>query len=92
MILRALTNGAITVASAVTVSTRIVGGLLITADGTNNAVLKVRRDDTNGKPVIDITTKIPLWITGPIDMEGTNTAYVDISGTGAAVQVYEWVS
>jgi hypothetical protein len=92
MILRALTNGAITAADTVTVKSGIVGGVLITADGTNNAVLVVRRTDSAGKPIINVTTKIPLWVTGPFHLEDTERAYVDISGTGAAVQVYEWVS
>lgn len=92
MNLRALTNGAITVDATVNVKDQIIGGLLITADGTNNAVVKVRRENAEGKPVIDITTKIPLWITGPISLENTSTAYVNVSGTGAAVQVYEWIS
>lgn len=92
MILRALTNGAITAVDTVTVKSGIIGGVLITADGTNNAVLAIRRVDASGKRIINVTTKIPLWVTGPFHMEDTDRAYVDISGTGAAVQVYEWVS
>jgi len=92
MILRALTNGAITSADTVTVKSQIVGGILITADGTNDATVAINRDDTNGKPVIEVVTKTPLWITGPFSLEGTESAYVSVSGTGAAVQVYEWVT
>lgn len=92
MILRALTNGAINAAASIVVKSGIVGGVLITADGTNNAVLTLRRVNSTGKPIIQVTTKIPLWVNGPFHMEDTSDAYVDISGTGAAVQVYEWVS
>ena len=92
MILRALTNGAITGTDTLSVQSGIVGGVLITADGTNNAVVEVRRVDSSGKEIINITTKIPLWITGPFHLEGSQAAYVSVTGTGAAVQVYEWVS
>lgn len=92
MILRALTNGALTAADTVTVKSGIIGGVLITADGTNAVVVQVRRDDSSGKRIIDVTTKIPLWITGPFHLEDTERAYVNVSGTGAAAQFYEWVS
>jgi len=92
MILRALTNGAITAAETVAVKSGIVGGALITADGTNDATVVIRRENDAGKSILHVVTKIPLWITGPFHLEDTQAAYVSVSGTGARVQVYEWVS
>ena len=91
MVLRPLTNGAVTGTQTLTIKSRIVGGVLITADGTNAATVIIKRSDTNGKPIFDIATKQPLWIAGPFSLEDTETAYVDISGTGAEAQIYEWV-
>jgi hypothetical protein len=91
MILRALTNGAASGDQTLTVPSRIVGGVLISADGTNNATVVVRRDDSSGKPIIHVVTKIPLWLTGPFSLEGAANAFVSVSGTGALAQIYEWV-
>lgn len=92
MILKALTNGAVTGEQTIEVKSGIVGGVLITADGTNNAVIVVRRIDGAGKPIINVTTKIPLWITGPFHTEDATQVNVNISGTGSAAQIYEWIS
>jgi hypothetical protein len=92
MILRALTNGAMTGTDTLTVTSRIVGGVLITADSTNAATVVIRRLNDTGKPILDVTTKIPLWITGPFSTEEALQVHVSVSGTGAEAQVYEWVS
>lgn len=92
MILRALTNGAVDGTQTLAVKSGIVGGVLITADGTNAATVVVRRENDTGKPVIHVITKIPLWVTGPFHLEDAVAAHVSVSGTGALAQVYEWVS
>lgn len=91
MVLRPITNGSVTGNNTLTIASQIVGGVLITTDGTNAAVVTVHRDDASGKEIFDISSKQPLWIAGPFSLEGTDQAYVTVSGTGAAVQIYEWV-
>jgi hypothetical protein len=91
MILRALTNGAASGDQTLTGPSRIIGGVLISADGTNNATVVVRREDSSGKPIIHVVSKIPLWLTGPFSLEGSQNAFVSVSGTGALGQFYEWV-
>ncbi len=91
MILRALSTGSVTGTSSYTVASGVVGGLLITADGTNDATVLVKRTDTNGKAVISIVTKTPMWVAGPFSLENVTTAFLSVSGTGAAAQIYEWV-
>jgi hypothetical protein len=91
MVLRPLTNGSFNGTQTLTVKSTIVGGVLITADGTNAATVVVQRQDANGKEIFEIVTKVPLWIAGPFSLEGTEAAYVTASGTGAAAQLYEWV-
>ena len=91
MVLRPLTNGAFAGTQTLKVPSFIVGGILISADGTNAATVTVQRNDSGGKEVFEVVTKIPLWIAGPFSLEATDTAYVSVSGTGAAAQIYEWV-
>lgn len=91
MVLRPLTNGAFAGTQTLTIPSFIMGGVLITADGTNNAVVTVQRTDSSGKKIFDITTKVPLWIPGPFSTEAEDTVYVSVSGTGALAQIYEWV-
>lgn len=90
MQLEALTDGTVTSTGTLTVDSRIIGGVLITADGTNNATISIKRDDTNGKEVFNIVTKQPAFIVGPVSLEDTTAAYYSVSGTGAAAQFYEW--
>lgn len=91
MLLRALFDGSISAPASAKVGSGIVGGVLITTDGTNAAVVIVRRGDSAGKQVFKISTKTPLFVKAPIGLEGTTDAYCDVSGTGAAAQFYEWL-
>lgn len=91
MVLRPITNGAVTGIQSLTIASCIVGGVLISADSTNAAIVTIQRNDASGKQIFSISSKVPLWIAGPISAEGTSTIYVSISGTGAAAQIYEWV-
>lgn len=92
MLLKALGNdGAVTSTGTFTVANGIVGGVLITADGTNNATVILRRNNSTGKQLFDLVTKAPTFVAAPIGMEGTTTLYYDVSGTGAAAQFFEWV-
>jgi len=68
-----------------------MGGVLITADGTNNATVIVRRENSSGKQVFDLVTKSPVFITGPLSLDGSQALYYDVTGTGAAAQFFEWV-
>lgn len=92
MLLRALNDGSVTSTGTMTVTRKTLGGVLITADGANNATVIVRKDDASGKQVFKLVTKSPVFIIAPIDLEGTATAYYDVTGTGAAAQFFEWLS
>lgn len=91
MVLRPITNGSFSGTQTLSVPSGIVGGILITADSTNAAVVTIQKTDANGKQSFSLSTKVPIWITGPISLEGVMSAYVSVSGTGAAAQIYEWV-
>lgn len=92
MLLKAIgSDGALAGSGTLICESRIMGGVLITADGTNAAIVVVRRENASGKQIFDFSTKAPLFITGPIGLEGTQALYYDVSGTGAAAQFFEWV-
>ena len=74
-----------------TIESGIIGGVLITADGTNDATITVQRNDANGKTVFDLVTKSPAFIVAPVSLESTTQAYYSVTGTGAAAQFFEWV-
>ena len=89
MILKPITNGNATGTGTVDVESKKLGGVLITADGTNNAVVILRNDSSTGFEIFDISTKQPLFIQAPISV--SDKLYYNISGTGAAAQLYEWI-
>ena len=92
MLLKALGNdGAVTGTGTFPVALGMLGGVLITADGTNNATVILRREDSTGKQVFDLVTKSPTFIAAPIGLEGSKVLYYNVSGTGAAAQFFEWV-
>jgi hypothetical protein len=91
MQLRALTDGSVSGTDTVKVQNRLIGGVLITADGTNDATVVLRRNDASGKQIFKFVTKSPQMVVAPIGTEGAETVYYSVSGTGAAAQIYEWV-
>ena len=92
MLLKAINNGGVTSTGTVTCESKILGGILITTDNTNAAGIILRRDTSGGKQIIDISTITTMWISGPFSLEETDQLYYAVTGTGAAVQLYEWVS
>jgi len=95
MNLVALTDGTVTSTGSMTLQGQStaggkLGGVLITTDGTNAAVVTVQRNNASGKTLFSVSTKTPMMITAPIDSEGTSTLYYSVTGTGAAAQFYEW--
>ena len=70
-----------------------LGGVIITTDGTNAAVVIIQINNDVGKKVFDISTKTPgVFILNPISLEGSTVIYYSITGTGAAAQLYEYVA
>jgi len=92
MQLRAMTNGSVSSTGTLTLKTGIVGGVIISTNNTNAAVVVLRRDNASGKQLFSMSTVTAVGVFAPIWMENTETLYYDISGTGASAQIYEWVS
>lgn len=93
MNIRALTDGSVTGVGTVSLSQRggLLAGVLITADGTNDTTVVIRKNDATGRQLFKIVTKVPAFPIAPINSEGADFLYYSISGTGGAGQIYEWV-
>lgn len=92
MVLRPIgDDGAVSGTGTLICSTRIVGGILISADGTNAATVIVRKNNAFGAQVFDMVTKAPVFVAAPFALGSTQILHYDVSGTGAAAQFFEWV-
>jgi len=91
VILKALTDGNVTGTDTITCSSGIVGGVLISSDGTNAAVVTIQRDGSGGKTVFDFSGLEAQFITAPVSLEDTTNLYYSVTGTAAAAQFFEWV-
>ena len=97
MILKPVSDGTVAGTGVIQFSSNILGGVLITADGTNAAVVTLQADNSDGITVFSISTKSPIFVAGPVsivDANGDTTVagYYSVTGTGAAAQFYEWVT
>jgi hypothetical protein len=88
MLLRPLTNGKVTGTDTVACPSTILGGVMISTDGTNAAVVAVHVTSAAGTKVFDISTKTPMFIVSPI--EAAENIYYSVTGTGASAQFYGW--
>ena len=91
MILKPVSDGSIAGTTTLTFQSQVLGGVLITANGTNDATVTLQRDNSNGTTVFKIVTKSPIFVAGPIQI-GSKAGYLSATGTGAAAQLYEWVT
>jgi len=91
MILREISAGKISGTGTLTIGRNMtVGGIVISADGTNNAAVVLRVLNVTGDIKFDMTTKNSLSVFAPIYI-GNSTVYYSITGTGATAELYEWI-
>ena len=92
MILRPLTLGRVSGDNIIPIETGLLGAVLVTADGTNNATVQIRENSATGRLIFDLVTKQPGFF-GPfsVSASGAKLLFYTISGTAAAAQLYEYV-
>jgi len=88
--LRSITDGAVSGTGTVSSESGILGGVLITTDGTNAATVVVRKSGASGAKVFDLSGIQALWC--PCMIDAANSIYYSISGTGAKAQLFEFVA
>lgn len=93
MILKAVTTngnqaGLITGTDTFKLSSKTLGGVNISTDGTNAAAVVVRKDGPEGEIIFQQSTKTPVLMVAPI--QAASVCYCSVSGTGASAQFFEW--
>ena len=91
MLLLPVSDSSVTGTGTSTFQSRILGGVLITANGTNDATVTLQADNSSGTNVFKLVTKSPIFVAAPIDI-GSQAGYYSVTGTGGAAQFYEWVT
>ena len=84
-----LTDGKVTGTGTLTVPSMTLGGIVITADGTNAAVVKLQKDDASGDILLEVSSNTSFAVIAPIATL-TSSVYYSITGTGASAQIYQW--
>ena len=90
MVLNPLSDGSLTGTGSLAIQSGILGAVLVTANGTNDTTVIFRKDNSSGKQIYKLVTKAPIFTAGPIRVD-SQVLYYDITGTGGAAQLYEWV-
>ena len=90
MLLKPVSDGSVAGTGTLTFESGILGGVLITANGTNDTTVTLQRNNSSGTKVFQIVTKSPIFVAGPINIGG-QAGYYAVSGVGAGCQYYEWV-
>ena len=85
--LKSATIGSVSGTSTVELEASTIGGVLISTDGTNAAVVVIRDRDDEGEIVIQYTGLEAIWIDGQFYCQ-SGTAHYAISGTGAEAQIF----
>ncbi len=93
MLLKPVSDGPRTTAETstgtLTFESGILGAVDITADGTNDAIVTLQQNNSDGEVVFSIKTKQPISINGPRHI-GVQAGYYSVTGTGAEAMFYEW--
>lgn len=90
MLLNPISDGGINGVALATILSKTLGGVLISADSTNDATVVIRENSSTGKVVFHMVTKNPAFICAPIGLNATQI-YISCTGTGAKCFVYEWI-
>ena len=92
MLIRALTNGRVSGTGTLAVNSEIIGGVLITTNGSDAVTVTVQRIDSGGKTIFSVSTTVPMFAAGPMSLEKSDAAYYSVTGTGGTAQFYEWIN
>ena len=88
--LKPLTNGSVTGTGTLSLGTKMFGGGILIADGTNTASIVIRNDTSGGDIIFEASSQTTVPIHGPY---GSSTAiHYTVSGTGGEFFPYEWSS
>ena len=90
MVVNPLSDGSVTGTGTLPIESGILGGIVISANGTDSVTIKVHADNNDGEVRFQIATKSPMFIAAPFKL-GSQVLYYSVVGTGGAVHLFEWV-
>jgi len=90
MLLNPVSDGSVAGTGTLKFNSGLLGGVLITANGTNDTTVTMQKDNSSGSKVFQIVTKSPIFVAGPLRV-GSQVGYYSVSGVGSGCQFYEWV-
>lgn len=90
MILSSITSGLVSGTDTASCPGTILGGINISADGTNACTVTLRQSSASGAIIFQQVTKTPMFIIAPL--RAATTIHYAISGTGGSAQLYEWLA
>lgn len=90
MQLKAVTDGAVSGTDSIPLPNRLLGGVMISTDGTNPVTVTIRAGSDTGKRIFQATTLSPAFIAAPISAEADRIHY-SVTGTNGLAQFYEWI-
>jgi hypothetical protein len=88
--IRSITNGSVSGTDTIDCPKQVLGGVFIYSDGTNAAVVQIANDTADGTNLISFTTLISGYI--PLGIKCSNKLHINISGTNAVAQVFEYIA
>jgi hypothetical protein len=92
MQLRALTNGKVSGTGTIELEDCKAVKVLVSTNNSAAAAVILRKNNSEGEKLFDISTiTAGDYPSQPVLVDGTNTIYYDISGTGASAQIYGYV-
>jgi hypothetical protein len=89
MILKPITSGSISGVGLIACQSKLLGGVLISVDGTNAGTVVVRKDSETGDVVFHMVAFRPVFCGNPI--LASDILYYSITGTGCTAMLYEWI-
>lgn len=91
IVLQALTGKVAAGSDTVQCPQQKLGGLLITADGTNTVTVTVRKTNAEGELIIDaFQTRSSMFLAGPFDTAPATAIHYTLAGAGGGMQVFAW--
>lgn len=88
MVIRDISGGKVSGTGTLDCESGLIGGLLISLD-TTLGVIVLRDTNSTGAILVEISPKTAMFVGAPI--KAAKKIYYSISGSGCAVQIFEWV-
>ena len=88
MLMQDLTGGKVAGSGIIQCPTKIVGGVLISADTSNDVTVQIRKGGPTGALIFDLVTRVPVFMGAPFSAD--SQIYYSVSGANGYAQIFGW--